>query len=152
MPYDTPDTHDDGFAVVGAAGRKAGLISVAAGLAAMLVGLVTGTTVITGLAAGYIVGAVNLSWLLRILRRGVSQDAKRAAASVARGYYVRFGATCLVFYLAVSRGWFNPWQLLIGFSVAVFFIIATLIFAASSSFRQTGDTDPELKNAFKQRG
>lgn len=143
---------DDELEAIGAAARRAGLVNIGIGGAAMSIGLVTGTTAIVGIAAGYIIGAVNISWLLRILRAGVNLDAQKAAASVARGYYVRFGATCVLFYLAISRGWFNPWQLITGFSASVFIIIGVLIFVASKTFRQAGETNPALKNVSKQRG
>lgn len=149
MVYDTPD---DELEAVCATARKAGLLNIAAGAAVMAVGLATGAAVLTGVAAGHIIGAVNISWLLRIVRRGVGLEATKAARTVLRGYYVRFASTCLVLFYLISRGWFNPWQLIIGFSISVFAIIGVLIYAASNTFKETGDADLTLKNASKQRG
>lgn len=146
------DAHTDELAAVGDAAHRAGLINIAAGAGAMAVGLIADTTVIVGIAAGYLIGAVNISLLLRTLRAGVNLDAKKAARSVASSYYLRFGAICLIFYFTISRGWFNPWQLIIGFSAAIFSIIGVLIFAASNRFNQTAETNPQLKNVFKRRG
>lgn len=146
------ETHGRELEAAGATAGRAALVNLAIGAAAMAYGLVAGANFMIGLAAGFLIGAVNMSWLLRILRRGINLDSQKAARSVARGYYVRFMATIIVFYVVISRGWFNPWQLIIGFSLSVFSIIVIIIVVASGIINPRAGPDRTLKNESKQEG
>lgn len=132
-----------------AAALKAGFINAVAGAAVCVYGMLTGTTVVTGIAAGYLIGAVNMSWLLRIACRGVALSPEAAARGVARSYYIRYVATVLIFALFIIRGWLSPWQLVIGFSLSVFSVIGILTFFAFDNFRTPLDADAEFKNVSK---
>ncbi|MBI5561419.1 MAG: ATP synthase subunit I [Deltaproteobacteria bacterium] len=117
------------------AAARAGYAGIAAGTAALAAGLLTNSSLATGIAAGFLLGAVNMSWLLRIAGKGMRMPAERAARAVARSYYLRFGATVFLFALVISKGWLSPWQLLAGFSLSIFGVIGVLIFAALRMMR-----------------
>lgn len=143
------ETRDQELFGLNAAALKAGFINAAAGAAACVYGMLTGTAIVTGIAVGYLIGAVNMSWLLRIACKGVALAPEAAARSVARSYYVRYAATVFIFALFITKGWLSPWQLVIGFSLSVFSIIGILTFFAFDNFRTPLDADAELKNVSK---
>ncbi|MBI5885513.1 MAG: ATP synthase subunit I [Deltaproteobacteria bacterium] len=148
----TDDTHDLEFKAAGLAAGRAGLVNLVIGATALVYGFATGVNLIVGLAVGFLVGALNMAWLMRILRRGINLEPQKAAGSVARGYYIRFLSTALAFFVVISRGWCNPWQLIIGFSLAVFSVIAILAVVASGVINTRAGTDRALKNESKQEG
>lgn len=148
----TDDAHELEFKAAGLAAGRVGLVNLAIGATALAYGLVTGANFMVGLAVGFLIGALNMTWLMRILHRGINLDPQKAAGSVARGYYIRFLSTILAFYVVISRGWCNPWQLIIGFSLAVFSIIAILAAVASGIINTRAKTDRALENESKQGG
>lgn len=99
-------------------------------------GYLLGSQTATGFAVGWIIAAVNMSWLLRIVRRCLELDPEKAASRGARGYYQRFAATTIVFAIIVSRKLLSPLPLLAGFTFSLFVIIGIMIVVAREEFRQ----------------
>lgn len=116
--------------ITGNSARKAGRINLIAGTAGTIASLALDSPIALALAAGFVVGSINVLWLLRIARRGVTLDADRAARSVKRGYYLRFGATVAAFAVIISKGIISPWPLVAGFSLALFSVIGVMIYTA----------------------
>jgi len=116
--------------ITGNSARKAGRINLIAGTAGTIASLALDSPIALALAAGFVVGSINVLWLLRIARRGVTLDADRAARSVKRGYYLRFGATVAAFAVIISMGIISPWPLVAGFSLALFSVIGVMIYTA----------------------
>ncbi len=121
------DTFDT---ITGSSARKAGRINLIAGAAGVAASLALGNPTAIALATGFVVGSIDVLWLLRIAAKGVSLEADRAAASVRRGYYLRFGATVAAFALLISKGVISPWPLVAGFSLALFSVIGVMIYTA----------------------
>lgn len=80
-----------------------------------------------GFAAGFAIGLVNVFWLLRIARKGVTFEPGRAGRMVARSYYLRFAATSALLALLISRGLVGPIPLVIGLSAAIFTTLGVMI-------------------------
>ncbi|MBI5234834.1 MAG: ATP synthase subunit I [Deltaproteobacteria bacterium] len=125
--------------------NKAGAAKTASGFARMAIwggaiaavaGLLLSNRPTTGFAVGWMIAAVNMSWLLRIARRCLELTPEKAARSGARTYYLRFAATALVFTIVVSRKLIDPVPLLAGFSGSLFLIIGIMIAVAREEFRQ----------------
>lgn len=121
------DTFDT---ITGNSARKAGRINLIAGAAGIIASLALDSPTALALSAGFVIGSIDILWLLRIARRGITLDADRAARSVTRGYYLRFGATIAAFALLISKGIISPWPLVAGFSAALFSVIGVMIYTA----------------------
>ena len=128
MAYGVIETISHETLTTGAA-QKTGRINLVIGILCLLAGVYFGTAVLS-VAAGYIVGTLNMLWLMRIASKGITMTPDRAAKRVARSYYVRFAATVLVFVLLISKGLLNPWLLMAGFSLPVFSVIGVMIYTA----------------------
>lgn len=127
MASGATDTFDT---ITGNSAKKAGRINLIAGAAGVVASLALGSPTALALAAGFVVGSIDVLWLLRIATRGVRLEADRAARSVVRGYYLRFGATIAAFALLISKGIISPWPLVAGFSAALFSVIGVMIYTA----------------------
>lgn len=103
---------------------RANLITGTAGVAACAL---FKTHAATGFAAGYIIGVINIFWLLRIARKGTGMAPDRAVRFVTRRYYIRFLTTALVFALLISRGILPPAPLLVGLTGAILTTIIVMI-------------------------
>ena len=78
--------------------------------------LITGTSAFaTAFAFGFLLGAGNIYWLLRISRKVTRVRNERALRYAALNYYARFILTIAVFAVVIIFGIFNPWQSLAGF-------------------------------------
>lgn len=111
------------------AAQKTGRVNIVIGLTGAIIGAIFSHSLLS-VAAGYLVGSLNMLWLMRIASKGVTLTADSAARSVARSYYVRFAATVLVFTLLISKGLVNPWLLVAGFSLPVFCVLGVMIYMA----------------------
>lgn len=83
-----------------------------------------------GFAAGFLIGAMNIYWLLRIARKGILMNPEKAGRLIAISYHVRFAAVALAFGLLITKGLLSPWPMLAGLTVSVFTTICTMIFLA----------------------
>jgi len=108
---------------------RGGLLNIAAAAACLALSAALGSRAVAGLAFGYLVGAVNGLWLLKIVRRGVDMAPGKAAAYVTRRYYLRFLLTALVFTAVITRHVMTPWGLVAGLSGAVFTSLAIMALA-----------------------
>lgn len=106
------------------------------GAIAVVVGLLLGSRLATGFAVGWMIAAVNMTWLLRIVGRCLELTPEKAATSGARTYYMRFAATAIVFAIVVAWELIDPLPLLAGFTCSLFLIIGIMIAAAREEFRQ----------------
>ncbi|MFQ5736008.1 MAG: ATP synthase subunit I [Thermodesulfobacteriota bacterium] len=90
-----------------------------------------------GFALGFIVAVINVFWLMRVIRRGMSlASSAKAARTVARSYFVRFAATAVVLTLIVSKGISSPLPLLVGLTVSIFTTLGIMIFSALEEVSQ----------------
>lgn len=123
---------------VGAAKAAGGWASKAiwGGAIVAVAGFLLDSRLATGFAVGWTIAAVNMAWLLRIVRRCLELDPEKAASSGARSYYQRFAATTIVFAIIVSRKLLSPLPLLAGFTCSLFIIIGVMIAVAREEFRQ----------------
>lgn len=85
---------------------------------------------VPGFVAGYVIGVVNVFWLIRIVRKGVLMEPEKAGRAVARNYYLRFTATLLVIALMIVKEVISPFPLLIGLTGCIFTTIGVMIFSA----------------------
>ncbi len=83
-----------------------------------------------GFALGFTIAVINIFWLMRVIRKGVSQNSARAGSIIARSYYVRFAATAVALTLIVSKGFASPLPLLLGLTVSIFTTVCVMIFSA----------------------
>ncbi len=90
--------------------------------------LLTGTPAFaTGFAFGFLLGAGNTYWLLRISRNAVRMKMERALGYAALNYYIRFVLVILAFAAVIIFDILNPWQLLAGFIASTMTTIVILI-------------------------
>ncbi len=101
-----------------------------------IAGLLLNSRLATGFAVGWMIAAINMSWLLRAARQCLALDAEKAAVKGGRAYYARFAATTLAFTIVVSRKLIDPLPLLAGFTGSLFLIIGIMIAVAREEFRQ----------------
>lgn len=101
-----------------------------AGISGTAIAALIKNTLASGFAAGYILGVINIFWLMRIVRKGINLEAEKAGRLVARSYYVRFAATALIFAYIISKGWLSPLPLLIGLTGSIFTTVVVMIFVA----------------------
>ena len=90
--------------------------------------LITGTPAFaTCFAFGFLLGAGNIYWLLRISRKAVSMKMEKAIGYAALNYYARFILVILTFTAVVIFDILNPWQLLAGFIASTMTTITMLV-------------------------
>ena len=90
--------------------------------------LITGTSALAaGFAFGFLLGAGNIYWLLRISRKAVHMKMGRALGYAALNYYVRFILVILAFAAVVIFDILNPWQPLAGFIASTMTTIVMLV-------------------------
>lgn len=81
-----------------------------------LANLITGTgSLATAFIFGFLLGAANIYWLLRISRKATRMESVKALRYAAFNYYVRFILTIAVFSVVIIYGIFSPWPSLAGF-------------------------------------
>ena len=85
-------------------------------VAVALSNLITGASDFSiAFAFGFLLGAGNIYWLLRISRKATRMEPTRGLRYAAFNYYVRFTLTLAVFAAVIILGIFNPWPSLAGF-------------------------------------
>jgi hypothetical protein len=80
-----------------------------------------------GVAAGGLICIVNYHWLKRSLRAVFAQLSGNPRGAVMVRYYIRFVLTAVVLFVLISRYLVDVIGLLIGLSVVVINIVATII-------------------------
>lgn len=110
--------------------RRSVIANIAAGALATGLLAVFKTPLATGFAVGYIIGVVNLLWLLRIARRAVAMAPHRAQRFVARHYFMRFAATALVLGVLISKRYIEPWPPVGGLTLCVLTTIGVMLYSA----------------------
>ncbi|MBI5971081.1 MAG: ATP synthase subunit I [Deltaproteobacteria bacterium] len=116
--------------ITGGAAKKAGRINFIAGAAGIIASLILDNPTALALAAGFVVGSIDILWLLHIARQGLHIESQKSARSVVIGYYLRFGATVAAFAILISKRIISPWPLIVGFTLALFSVIGVMIYAA----------------------
>lgn len=86
--------------------------------------------VATGFALGFLIGVFNQYLCLQIARRGITMEPDRAKTFVTKRYFMRFALTALVLAVLISRALVTPWALIMGFVMAFFTIIITMVSVA----------------------
>jgi len=115
---------------------KAALISLGLGLTVTLITAFTLKGFSLGFLTGYMLGFLNLLWLFRIIRQGLSMTPEKAMGFVTRRYYARFIITAGVIYLLVSRGLLSaPLPPLVGIVISILASIGSLVFIAKEEFK-----------------
>jgi len=115
---------------------KAALISLGLGLTVTLITAFTLKGFSLGFLTGYMLGFLNLLWLFRIIRQGLSMTPEKAMGFVTRRYYARFIITAAVIYLLVSRGLLSaPLPPLVGIVISILASIGSLVFIAKEEFK-----------------
>lgn len=117
-------------ATASAVALKAGLANISAGVAGTAVLFIFGARFVPGFLAGFLIGALNLYWLLKISRRIVTMPAEKAGRFVTISYYVRFALTAAAVGALVASGLVSPWPVVAGLSVSVFTTIASMVLIA----------------------
>ena len=108
--------------------RRAVVANIIAGAFATGLLEVFKTPLATGFLVGYIIGVVNLLWLLRIARRGVAMAQDKAQGFVARHYFIRFAVRALVLGILISRRYLEPWPPVGGLTLCVLTTIGVMIY------------------------
>ena len=80
-----------------------------------------------GIACGGLISIVNFHWLYRNLRSVLRRLSGGVRAAVMVKYYIRFIATGVVLFFVISRYLVDVIGLLVGLSVVVISIAATVI-------------------------
>ncbi len=115
---------------------KSALISLGLGLSVTLITAFTLKGFSLGFLAGYMLGFLNLLWLFRIIRQGISMTPEKAMGFVTRRYYARFIITASIIYLLVSRGLLSaPLPPLVGIVFSILASIGSLVFIAKEEFK-----------------
>lgn len=110
---------------------KIGVANLLAGAAgAALIAYFAGSHAALAFVIGLGIAAVNIFWLLRIVKKGLRLTPDMAARLVGRSYYLRFAATVFVMVVLIAKGFVSPWPLVAGFTVVITVSIVTMIFAA----------------------
>lgn len=112
------------------AALKVGIFNAVAFFIGLALTFLIKSAFVPAFAAGYILGVVNVFWLLRIARRGVLMEAEKAGRFVTFSYFVRFAITTAVLGMLISTGMLSPWPMLAGLSGAIFTTIGVLFFIA----------------------
>ncbi|MBI5493054.1 MAG: ATP synthase subunit I [Deltaproteobacteria bacterium] len=113
---------------------KIAAVNLAVGLGGTVVTALIKNSLASGFAAGYIIGVLNIFWLVRIVRKGINLDSKKAGRMMAGGYYARFAATAVVMTYIVAKGILTPLPLLLGFTGSIFATVGVTIFVAMEEF------------------
>ena len=109
---------------------KNGLAVMAGGLAGLIFCLLADRAALGGYAAGFIVGASNISWLLKSVRRGLDVPAEKVARYMLMGHIRRFVLTVLIVGLVVTQLDVNIWGFVGGLFAPVAATNAYMIFRA----------------------
>jgi hypothetical protein len=80
-----------------------------------------------GIACGGLISIVNYHWLSRSLRKLFQNLTGSVRSAYMLRYYLRFGVTAVVLYVVLSRSLVDVIGLLIGLSLVVINIVATVI-------------------------
>lgn len=92
----------------------------------IITAMISSAFMFLSIAAGTIIGMVNLSILVRTVRNGCLFDPDKAQRFVMKRYYIRLISTTLIIGLLVSRNFVSPAGLILGFSLTM---ITTLFIA-----------------------
>jgi len=115
---------------------RVALINLAIGLAITLISAVTLKGVSAGFLAGYMLGFMNLIWLFRIVRKGMTLAPEKAVGFVSRRYFARFIITAGIIFVMVSKGVFStPWPALVGIAISILTSTGSLIFIAKEELK-----------------
>ncbi len=91
--------------------------------------LITGTGALaTGFVFGFLLGAGNIYWLLRISRKATRMKMGKALGYAALNYYARFVLIIVAFAVIIIFDILNPWPSLAGFIASTMTTIVMLIF------------------------
>lgn len=88
-----------------------------------------------GIACGGLISIVNFHWLYRNLRSVLRRPSGGVRAAIMIRYYIRFVATGVVLFFVISRYLVDVIGLIIGLSVVVINIVATVIVMLSKKNR-----------------
>ncbi len=86
-------------------------------------------------ATGYLLGTINIFWLLRIARSGMIMEPDNAGRYVTRRYYIRLCVLTLAVLVLISRGITGPWGILAGLTGSVVSTIFVAILMAKGGTR-----------------
>ena len=116
------------------ASLRIGLLSLLAGLIGVIITAWLEKPMTAGFAAGYIIGFVNVLWLVRIVGRGMGLAAEKAIRFVLSRYYLRFVATAVIVAVLALKEVFSALPLIAGLASSFFITVLTMILVLRKEF------------------
>lgn len=107
------------------------------GIGGTLGALLMKNSIAIGFAVGYIIGIINVLWLLRTASKGVTLNPAKAGRHVAVHYYLRFFATAAVLGALIYFQLLSAWSPVAGLSAAHLASAGLLIYSSLSELRHS---------------
>lgn len=109
-------------------------MSLAAGCVGVVITAYLKKSFAGGFAAGYLIGFVNVIWLVSIVDRGMRLSGEKAVRFVLGRYYARFAATAIIVVALALKEVFSVLPLITGLASSFFITVLTMIFALRKEF------------------
>lgn len=126
MAYEALETNAAASQAAGIAYKVAvfNLLALAAGVLACVI---IKSSIAPGFAFGYILGLINIFFMLRMAHKGIGMKPEKAGRYVIGGYYIRFTVTSLLLAVLIAKGIIGPWPPILGLTGSVITTVGVMI-------------------------